>query len=65
MKNLNYGFIFVYELSFLLTDCMPKLQMMYAGSYQHLVQVCQISKVFQIRDLEDFDDDWISSNLGA
>lgn len=37
--------------------------MMYAGSYSHVVKECGLTKVFQMRDLEELDEEWIKTNL--
>ncbi|CAL4086241.1 unnamed protein product, partial [Meganyctiphanes norvegica] len=44
-------------------DCKPQLQMMYAGSHNYLIKECDLTKVFQIRDLEELDDEWITNHL--
>ncbi|KAB7505377.1 Glia maturation factor gamma [Armadillidium nasatum] len=44
-------------------DCKPQLQMMYAGTYKRLIEECQLTKVFQIRDIDELDDEWIETNL--
>ncbi|KAG7165272.1 Glia maturation factor beta-like [Homarus americanus] len=45
------------------SDCQPQLQMMYAGSYNYMIKECDLTKVFQIRDLEELDEEWIQTNL--
>lgn len=63
---LSFPFLyFIIILLILLTvsDCQPQLQMMYAGSYTHMIKECNLTKVFQVRDLEELDDDWIQNNL--
>lgn len=55
-----------YPMAFIFTtprDCQPQLQMMYAGSYSHMIKECDLTKVFQIRDLEELDEEWIQTNL--
>ncbi|XP_063613259.1 glia maturation factor beta-like [Penaeus indicus] len=55
-----------YPMAFIFTtprDCQPQLQMMYAGSYTHMIKECNLTKVFQVRDLEELDDDWLQNNL--
>ena len=37
--------------------------MMYAGSFKHLTEECKLTKVFQIRDIEELDDEWLETNL--
>ncbi|XP_050702647.1 glia maturation factor gamma-like [Eriocheir sinensis] len=55
-----------FPMAFIFTtprDSQPKLQMMYAGSYSHVVKECELTKVFQIRDLDELDEEWIQTNL--
>ncbi|KAG0729145.1 Glia maturation factor gamma [Chionoecetes opilio] len=55
-----------FPMAFIFTtprDCQPQLQMMYAGSYNHVVKECELTKVFQIRDLDELDEEWIQTNL--
>ncbi|XP_045110309.1 glia maturation factor gamma-like isoform X2 [Portunus trituberculatus] len=55
-----------FPMAFIFTtprDCQPQLQMMYAGSYNYVVKECELTKVFQIRDLEELDEEWIQTNL--
>lgn len=44
-------------------DCKPELQMMYAGSELSLVNKMQLQNVFEIRELEEFTEDWLKSKL--
>lgn len=55
-----------YPLAFIFTtprDCQPHLQMLYAGSYNHVVKECGLTKVFQMRDLDELDEEWIKTHL--
>ncbi|XP_064099203.1 glia maturation factor beta-like [Macrobrachium nipponense] len=55
-----------FPMAFIFTtprDCQPQLQMMYAGSYNYMIKECDLTKVFQVRDIEELDEDWIQSNL--
>lgn len=58
--RVSYPMAFIF---FTPRDCQPQLQMMYAGSYSHMVKECDLSKVFQVRDLEELDEEWIQTNL--
>uniref|UniRef100_A0A2K6MXN6 Glia maturation factor n=2 Tax=Rhinopithecus TaxID=542827 RepID=A0A2K6MXN6_RHIBE len=42
----------------------PEQQMMYAGSKNKLVQRAELTKVFEIRNVEDLTEEWLSDKLG-
>ena len=44
-------------------DCKPELQMMYAGSKLQLVAKCDMQHVFEVRELEEMTDQWLSAKL--
>ncbi|EYC27681.1 hypothetical protein Y032_0008g126 [Ancylostoma ceylanicum] len=44
--------------------CSPELQMMYAGSRNNLVQECELTKNFEIRDSEELTKEYLDSKLG-
>lgn len=44
--------------------CSPELQMMYAGSRNNLVQECELTKNFEIRDAEELTKEYLDSKLG-
>ncbi len=44
-------------------DCKIELQVMYAGSKLNLVREAELTKVFEIRDLEDLTDEWLVEKL--
>ncbi|KAF2357013.1 Actin-depolymerizing factor domain [Trinorchestia longiramus] len=55
-----------FPMAFLFTtprDCEPKLQMMYSGSYNHLIAECGLTKVFQMRDLDELNEEWLTAHL--
>lgn len=54
--GLNFGTKF--------PDCKPQLQMMYAGTYKTIIEECKLTKVFQIRDMDELDEEWIETHLG-
>ena len=41
----------------------PELQMMYAGSKLEVVKELGLSKVFELRSVEEFTEDWLKSKL--
>ncbi|PAV86703.1 hypothetical protein WR25_18073 [Diploscapter pachys] len=43
--------------------CSPDLQMLYAGSRNNLVQECELTKNFEIRELEELTQEYIDSKL--
>lgn len=44
-------------------DCKTELQVMYAGTKLSLVKEAELTKVFEIRDLEELTDDWLQQKL--
>ncbi|GCB72547.1 hypothetical protein scyTo_0006357 [Scyliorhinus torazame] len=44
--------------------CKPEQQMLYAGSKIGLVDVAEFTKVFEIRNTEDFSEEWLCKKLG-
>lgn len=44
-------------------DANPELQMMYAGSKLSLQKELNITKAFEIRELEEFTEEWLMSKL--
>ncbi len=44
-------------------DCKTELQVMYAGTKLNLVKEAELTKVFEIRDLEDLTEEWLSDKL--
>ncbi|PIO33329.1 hypothetical protein AB205_0170810 [Aquarana catesbeiana] len=43
--------------------CKPEQQMMYAGSKNRLVQIAELTKVFEIRNTSDFTEEWLRERL--
>lgn len=39
------------------------LQMLYAGTKTALVRVADLTRVYEIRELEDFTEEWLQSKL--
>uniref|UniRef100_A0A0N4ZNE5 ADF-H domain-containing protein n=1 Tax=Parastrongyloides trichosuri TaxID=131310 RepID=A0A0N4ZNE5_PARTI len=44
-------------------SCNPEIQMLYAGTRNTLVSECELTKNFELRELEDFSRDWLESYL--
>ncbi|CAG0912868.1 unnamed protein product [Notodromas monacha] len=44
-------------------DCKPELQMMYAGSKLSLETEVELTKTFEVRELEELTEDWLKSKL--
>ena len=44
-------------------DCKTELQVMYAGTKLSLVKEAELTKVFEIRDLEELTDEWLHQKL--
>ncbi|XP_053330156.1 glia maturation factor gamma [Spea bombifrons] len=43
--------------------CKPEQQMMYAGSKNRLVQIGELTKVFEIRNTSDLTEEWLKERL--
>ncbi|XP_043536645.1 glia maturation factor gamma-like [Chiloscyllium plagiosum] len=43
--------------------CNPQQQMMYAGSKNRLVQLGKLTKVFEIRNIDELTEDWLREKL--
>ncbi|XP_073405128.1 glia maturation factor gamma isoform X1 [Dendrobates tinctorius] len=43
--------------------CKPEQQMMYAGSKNRLVQIAELTKVFEIRSTSDLTEEWLKERL--
>lgn len=43
--------------------CKPEMQMMYAGSKLNLVNEAGLTKVFELRDVEELTEEWLQSKL--
>ncbi|XP_076013630.1 glia maturation factor beta [Genypterus blacodes] len=56
-----------YPLCFIFSSpqgCKPQQQMMYAGSKNILVHTAQLTKVFEVRNVEDISEEWLREKLG-
>ena len=58
--RISYPMCFIYISP---QDCKPELQMMYAGSILSLVDQVHQTKVFEIRSVEDFTEEWLRSKF--
>jgi len=58
--RISYPMCFIYSSP---QDCKPALQMMYAGSKLSLVKEAELTKVFEIRCLEELTEEWLHSKL--
>eukprot|EP00158_Paraphelidium_tribonemae_P000733 Partr_v1_DN23287_c0_g2_i2_m35155 putative glia maturation factor len=41
----------------------PEMHMLYAAAKAHVVQKCEVGKVYDVRELETFSDHWLKSKL--
>ena len=44
-------------------DCKTELMVLYAGTKLSLVKESGVAKVYELRDLEDLDEDWLRQKL--
>jgi len=44
-------------------DCKPELQMMYAGSKLSLQKEIDVTRVYELRELEELTEEWLQSKL--
>ncbi|KAK3733579.1 hypothetical protein QZH41_008475 [Actinostola sp. cb2023] len=58
--RVSYPLCFIYISP---PGCKPELQMMYAGSKTNLVKEIEATKVFELRSLEEFTEEWLLSKL--
>lgn len=58
--RVSYPMCFIFSSP---RDCKPELQMMYAGSKLELVKEAELTKVFEIRDLDELTDEFLHSKL--
>ncbi|KAF0292078.1 Glia maturation factor beta [Amphibalanus amphitrite] len=58
--RVSYPMIFIFSTP---KDAKPQLQMMYAGSKLSLVKEADLTKVYEVRELEELTDDWIVEKL--
>ncbi|XP_060114212.1 glia maturation factor gamma [Heteronotia binoei] len=58
--RISYPLCFIFSSP---VGCKPEQQMMYAGSKNRLVQVAELTKVFEIRTTEDLTEQWLKEHL--
>ncbi|XP_073497802.1 glia maturation factor gamma isoform X2 [Phyllobates terribilis] len=51
------------SLQEVVAGCKPEQQMMYAGSKNRLVQIAELTKVFEIRTTSDLTEEWLKERL--
>ncbi|XP_050302112.1 glia maturation factor beta [Anthonomus grandis grandis] len=59
--RISYPLCFIF---FTPRDSHAELQMMYAGSKLSLQKEADVSRAYEIRELEDFTEEWLLSKLG-
>ncbi|XP_014858781.1 PREDICTED: glia maturation factor gamma isoform X2 [Poecilia mexicana] len=55
-----------YPLCFIFSSpmgCKPEQQMMYAGSKNRLVQIAELTKIFETRNADDLTEEWLKNQL--
>ncbi|XP_065060425.1 glia maturation factor gamma-like [Rhopilema esculentum] len=45
------------------SGCKPEMQMMYAGSKLHFIKETNMTKVFEVRSIEELTNDWLKNKL--
>ncbi|XP_037087448.1 glia maturation factor beta-like [Pollicipes pollicipes] len=58
--RVSYPMVFIFSTP---KDAKPQLQMMYAGSKLSLVKEVELTKVYEIRELEELTDEWLVEKL--
>uniref|UniRef100_A0A8C5QID2 Glia maturation factor n=1 Tax=Leptobrachium leishanense TaxID=445787 RepID=A0A8C5QID2_9ANUR len=58
--RISYPLCMIFSSPF---GCKPEQQMMYAGSKNRLVQVTELTKVFEIRNTSELTEDWLKKQL--
>ncbi|XP_078061881.1 glia maturation factor gamma-like [Mustelus asterias] len=59
-KRVSYPLCLIFSSP---QGCNPLLQMMYAGSKNRLVQIAELTKVFEIRNIDELTEDWLCEKL--
>ncbi|VEL39218.1 unnamed protein product [Protopolystoma xenopodis] len=66
-KHLNFHITYSFILTLLylpvFAGCQPELQLMYAASLANLVRKGEVTKVFEIRDLDEMDEEWLENEM--
>ncbi|OQV20551.1 putative Glia maturation factor gamma [Hypsibius exemplaris] len=58
--RISYPLCFIFSSPL---DCKPELNMIYAGSKTSLVNEVSLTKSFELREVQDFTDDWLAEQL--
>jgi len=58
--RVSYPLLFIFITP---QGCKPELQMMYSGSKNHLVKELGITKVFELRSVEEMTEEWLIEKL--
>lgn len=58
--RVSYPLCFIFSTP---SGCKMEMRMMYAGSKLHLVKQAELQHVYEIRDLEEFTEEWLQSKL--
>ncbi|XP_033105425.1 glia maturation factor beta-like [Anneissia japonica] len=58
--RVSYPFVFIFISP---SGCKPELQMMYAGSKLSVVNSGGFTKVFELRSVEEFTEEWLIEKL--
>ncbi|GAV00135.1 hypothetical protein RvY_11026 [Ramazzottius varieornatus] len=58
--RISYPMCFVFSSPL---DCKPELNMIYAGSKTSLINEMGLTKTFELREVQDFTDDWLAEQL--
>lgn len=58
--RVAYPLIFIFLTP---QDCQPELQMMYAGTKLSLEKEVNVTKAFEVRDLDDLTTEWLEEKL--
>ena len=59
-QRISYPMCFIFYTP---RDSQMELQVMYAGTKQALQQEADLSKTYEIRELEDLTEEWLKENL--
>ena len=59
-KRISYPICLLFSTP---RDCKTELMVMYAGTKLSLVKAAEITKVYEIRDLEELTDEWLEQKL--
>ncbi|KAK2707175.1 glia maturation factor beta-like [Artemia franciscana] len=58
--RFSYPLVFIFVTP---RDCQPELMMMYAGTKLSIVREMDLTKVYEIRDVEELTEEWLLSKL--